>query len=96
MRVLFCIRKDYLKNFAGDIAQLNTMASFLKRKGISVNINCGLVTDYSSYDLIHLFNLTRISETYEYYKIACEYKKPIVLTPVFWDLTKYYKLFLDY
>jgi len=69
MKVLFCIRSNYTKNTAGDSVQLQTTAKYLSNFGVDVVINTG-VKDYSEYDIIHLFNLTRISETYEYYKIA--------------------------
>jgi glycosyltransferase involved in cell wall biosynthesis len=90
MRVLFCIRSNYLKSIAGDSIQLLTMAKFLRDKGIKIDINTGEIKDYSSYDIIHLFNLTRVSETYKYYKIAKSSKKNVVITPIYWNLEKYY------
>lgn len=90
MRVLFCIRANYLKSIGGDSIQLLTMAKFLRDKGIKIDINTGEIKDYSSYDIIHLFNLTRVSETYEYYKMAKSSKKTVVITPIYWNLEKYY------
>lgn len=95
MKVLFCIRSDYYRDFAGDSMQVLKTAEYLKKKGVTVEINNGHITDYSSYDLIHLFNLTRIGETYKYYKIAKHYKKNIVLTPIYWNLKKYYNSIND-
>jgi glycosyltransferase involved in cell wall biosynthesis len=90
MKVLFCIRPNYLKNIAGDSVQLLTITKYLRSKGVDIYINNGKIKDYSEYDIIHLFNLTRITETYEYYKIAKKCKKPIVITPIYWNLEKYY------
>lgn len=90
MKVLLCIRNDYYRNFAGDSMQLLKTAQYLKKMGTEVDINNGSITDYSKYDIIHLFNLTRIGETYRYYKRAKSYKKNIVLSSVYWDLKKYY------
>ncbi len=90
MNILFCIRNDYLTNFAGDSSQLLETADYIRKKGTTVTINNGTVFDYTNYDVIHLFNLTRITETYQYFKIAQKYNKPIVLTPIYWDLSKYY------
>lgn len=90
MNVLLCIREDYMKNFAGDSMQLIMTSKYLNKLGVNVTINSGNIADYSSYDLIHLFNLTRVSETYRYYKIACYYKKKIVISPIYWNLEPYY------
>ncbi|MCY6370530.1 glycosyltransferase family 4 protein [Clostridium ganghwense] len=90
MRILLCIRDDYVKNFAGDSMQVLKTAEYLRKLGVKVYINDGRIVDYSNYDIIHLFNLTRITETYRYYKIACKYKKYIVISPIYWDLLKYY------
>lgn len=90
MKLLFCIRNDYYRNFAGDSMQVLKTAEYLRKMGVTVEINDGNITDYSSYDLVHLFNLTTIGETYKYYKIARSYKKNIVLSPMYWNLKKYY------
>lgn len=95
MKVLMCIRSDYYRNFGGDTVQLLKTAEQLKKLGVDVEINSGFITDFSSYDIIHLFNLTRMGETYKYYKIARHYKKNIVLTPLYWDLTRYYAYIND-
>ncbi|WP_163194432.1 glycosyltransferase family 4 protein [Clostridium thermarum] len=90
MRVLMCIRSDYLRNFGGDSVQMIKTAEHLRKLGVDVDINSGDITDFSPYDLIHLFNLTRMGETYKYYKIARHYKKDIVLSPLYWDMTRYF------
>lgn len=68
---------------------------YLRKKDVEIDINTGSIKDYSNYDIIHLFNLTRMGETYKYYRIARYYKKNIVLTPVYWNLKKYYKFIND-
>lgn len=95
MKVLLCIRADYYKNFAGDSMQLIKTAKYLRDMGIDVHINNGGITDFSSYDIIHLFNLTRMGETYKYYKLARYYKKDIVISPIYWDLRQYYEYIKD-
>ncbi|GAA0718345.1 glycosyltransferase [Clostridium malenominatum] len=90
MRVIYCIRNDYLRNFAGDSMQALKSAEHLRKMGVHIDINNGHIEDYSSYDLVHLFNLTRTGETYKYYKIGKYYKKTILLSPMYWDLKKYY------
>ena len=95
VRILFCIRGDYLTNFAGDSRQLLKTADYLRKKGVSVTVNCGEITDYKNFDLVHLFNLTRITETYHFFKTAQKFHKPIVITPIYRDLQKYYRYIGD-
>lgn len=91
MKVLLCIRNDYYRNFAGDSMQVLKTAQYLKKIGVDVDINNGSIINYSNYDIVHLFNLTRIGETYSYYKKAKSLKKNIVLSSVYWSLKKYYE-----
>jgi len=91
IKVLLCIRKNYLTDLAGDSIQLITTANYLRENGITADINNGDIVDFAPYDIIHLFNLTRISETYDFFNTAKASKKPIVITPIYWDLSKYYK-----
>lgn len=95
MKVLLCIRNDYSRNFGGDCTQLLMTAKYLRKKGNEVDINNGCITDYSNYDIVHLFNLTTIWDTYKYFKIAHSYKKNIVLTPLYWNLKQYYNFIKD-
>ncbi|MCM0650606.1 glycosyltransferase family 4 protein [Clostridium swellfunianum] len=91
MKVLLCIRGDYMKSFAGDSKIVLMTAKYLRRLGVEVDINDGYISDYSSYDIVHLFNLTRMGETYKYYKQAHRQKKIIVTTPIYGNLKKYYE-----
>lgn len=89
--VLLCIRGNYLNPFGGDSVQLLKTADYLRRQGVVATINSGSVTDFADYDLIHLFNLTRITETYDYFLLAQKFHKPFVITPIYWDLERYYR-----
>lgn len=95
MKILFCVRGDYYRNFAGDSMQILKTEEHLKKMGIAVDINNGDITDYSSYDIVHLFNLTTVGETYKYFKIAKSYKKTIVVSSVYCNLKKYYHYIND-
>ncbi|WP_035288440.1 glycosyltransferase family 4 protein [Clostridium sp. KNHs214] len=90
MKVLLCTREDYMRNFEGDSKQVLKTYQYLKEKGIQVHIDNGHISDYSQYDIIHLFNLTRVGEIYKYYRIAHIAKKPVVISPIYWDIEKYY------
>ncbi len=96
MKVLLCIREDYFRNFAGDSMQVLKTQEFLRKRGVKADINNGSISDYSSYDIVHLFNLTPMGETYKYFKLALHYRKNIVVSPIYWDLTQYYKYTKDF
>jgi len=70
--------------------QLLTTVDYMREKGVEAVINDGSITDYENYDIIHLFNLTRISETYMSFVKAKKSHRPIVITPIYWDLAKFY------
>jgi glycosyltransferase involved in cell wall biosynthesis len=91
MKILLCTRQDYHRNFGGDSTQVLKTAKYLEKLGAEVHINNGGIFDYSNYDIIHLFNINKVGEVYNYYKIAHKYKKKIVTTPVYYNLTKYFK-----
>jgi glycosyltransferase involved in cell wall biosynthesis len=95
MKVLLCVRQNYYRIFGSDSMQVLKVAQYLKKIGVSVDINNGGTIDYSSYDIIHLFNLNAAGEVYKYYKIAYHYKKTIVISPNYWDLSEYYKYIND-
>jgi hypothetical protein len=90
MKVLLCTRQDYYKNFDGDSTLMLKTAQYLKKFGVEVHVNNGCIYDFSEYDIIHLFNLNKVGETYKYYKIAHKNKKKIVLSPEYFNLSKYY------
>lgn len=95
MKILMCIREGYLKSFAGDSMQVIKTMEYLKRYNVEVDINNGSIFDFSRYDLIHLFNLSILGETYQYYKRALAYKKPVVISPIYWNLSRYYNFIKD-
>ncbi|KGK87854.1 glycosyltransferase [Clostridium sp. HMP27] len=95
MKVLFCMRNDYYRNFGEDSMQALKIKKYLNKIGVEVDVNYGQVDDYSSYDIVHLFNLKITGEIYKYYKTARYYKKKIVISPLYWDQNKYYNYIND-
>ncbi len=91
VRVLFQIRPDFMKNLAGDSIQLLNTKKHLERLGIRVDISSSFAQQYKGYDLVHLFNLTRVVETYAYAYKAYEYGMPIVLSTIYWNNSYYYE-----
>ncbi|MBU3101667.1 MULTISPECIES: glycosyltransferase family 4 protein [Clostridium] len=92
MKVLLCVRQDYYRNFAVDSMKVIKTAEYLRKLGVTVDINDGGIYDYSSYDIVHLFNIDTAGETYRYYKIAQFYKKSLVISPMHWDMKKYHMI----
>lgn len=89
MRVLFCIRRDYLQSLAGDSIQFLKTKEFLVKRGIQVRVSSNPKENLREYDIVHLFNTIRVSETFEFYKNAKKQNKKIVLSPIYWNYIKY-------
>ncbi|GAB6087935.1 glycosyltransferase family 4 protein [Alkaliphilus crotonatoxidans] len=85
MKILFCIRDDYLSNMAGDTIQFLKTREYLSKLGLSVDVSHNPYENLEAYDLIHLFNTIRIADTYRFYRNGIKYKKKIVLTPIYWN-----------
>ena len=85
MKVLFQIRPDYLQNPAGDTVQIVSTGRALKAIGVDVALSTDPNVLLADYDLVHIFNLTRIKETYMYFLNAQKQKKKIVVSPIYWN-----------
>lgn len=86
LRVLIQNRPDSSENPGGDTIQMEQTASFLRRLGHQVDISLDLQPDLSSYDLVHLSNLTRPFETLLQAENARGLGKPYILNAIYWDL----------
>lgn len=91
MKALLCARNGFEKNMAGDTVQIKITAGYLRSKGIAADITQGETPDMSPYDLVHIFGLAPIEDIYEIYAAAKEKGKRTVISPIFWDLEKYYQ-----
>lgn len=91
MKVLLCARGDYLKNTAGDTTILLKIYKHLKDLGVGVDIACSDDdNDYSSYDIIHLFDVKGIFDSYKHFKGATNYKNKLVVSPFYFNMSKFY------
>jgi len=60
MKVLFIVRATLLTNKGGDTIQIQKTAEYLNKAGIQVSIKfSNEKIDYSTFDLIHFFNIIR-------------------------------------
>ena len=84
MKVLMQIRENYLTGPGGDTIQLLKTKEYLEKIGVEADVSTELEPDLSSYDLVHLFNLTRIQETFIQAKNAKKQGKRIALSTIYW------------
>lgn len=88
LRVLFQTRPDYLKNLAGDSIQLLKTKEYLEKLGVTVDVSTS-VASLANYEIIHLFNTTRVKEAYYYYLNAKKQKKPVAVSTIYWDFAEF-------
>ena len=91
MKVLFQARPDFMKNPAGDTVQIVATGQALKNLGVEVHLSADPNIDLSPYDLVHIFNITRIKESYMFFLNAQKQTKQIVLSPIYWPPNAYLK-----
>ncbi len=75
-------RTDAFRNYGGDTTQMLKTKECLENLGVDVDINLDLRPDLTNYNIVHLFNVTRIHETYMQCKNALEQHKPVVLSTI--------------
>jgi glycosyltransferase involved in cell wall biosynthesis len=85
MKVLIQNRNNFLKSVAGDSIQLNKTKEYLEKLGIRITVSCEQEKDLSGYDLVHLFNIMPIEDTYRQYQNIKRHRKKYVLSTIYWD-----------
>lgn len=83
MKVLFISRATLFSQPGGDTLQMEETAKYLRKKGITVDINPEN-PEIAHYDLIHGFNLIRPAVLLPYLK-----EKPFVLSSIYHDYAEY-------
>ncbi|EHQ87541.1 glycosyltransferase family 4 protein [Desulfosporosinus youngiae] len=91
MKILFQARPDFMKNPAGDTVQIVSTGQALKNLGIEVHLSADPNVELSSYDLVHIFNITRIKESYMFFLNAQKQAKKIIISPIYWPPNAYLK-----
>lgn len=91
MKVLMQTRQNVFDLAGGDTTQLVKTKEALESKGIDVDLSLDLRPDVSGYDVVHLFNLTRVQETFIQSKNAKEAGKPVVLSTIYWPTDSFEK-----
>lgn len=90
MKVLFQTRSGYKDGPAGDSIQMLMTKKYLEQLGVEIDISSRADINLKDYDLIHIFNCTRLPEAYSFYRNAVFQRKKIIISPVFIDMSLYY------
>ncbi|HHV63437.1 MAG TPA: glycosyltransferase family 4 protein [Firmicutes bacterium] len=91
VRVLFQSRPDILTLPAGDTIQLFETMQHLRRLGVHIDHSGELHPPLDGYDLVHLFNITRIAETRVQCDNAVAQGKPVVISTIYWNMEEYFE-----
>jgi glycosyltransferase involved in cell wall biosynthesis len=91
MKVLFQIRPGYSDSPSGDSVQMFMTKVHLEKLGVKVSVSSRADINLKDFDLIHIFNTTRLSEAYSFYKNAVNQNKKIIVSPIFIDMHLYYR-----
>ena len=89
MKILFISRSTLFKDRGGDTIQVQNTAEYLRKIHVHVDIKlCNEEIDYSSYDLIHFFNIIRPADILRHIERS---KKLYVVSPIYVDYSEYEK-----
>jgi len=84
VRVLFPVRSDLQTQSGGDTVQILGSAEVLRERGLEVVICSNGSARPADFDLVHLWHLERVHETYIHLDRAQAADRPVVLTPIYW------------
>jgi glycosyltransferase involved in cell wall biosynthesis len=88
MNVLFRIRSDVDRFPGGDYVQLLKTKSALARIGVTGDVAPGVGQTGGGYDVVHLFNTTRIHETAVQSAQAHRNGTPVVISPIWHSMAE--------
>lgn len=90
MRILMQGRPDLFAVSGGDTVHLTHTMAALADAGVEVDLSLDLRPDLAPYDLVHVFNLMRADEGYLQVDNAVRQGKPVVVTPLCWDMSEFF------
>ena len=88
-RLILQARVNLFSKPGGDTIQMNDLKDGLIRRGLRVEISTELKPPLDSYDIVHLFNITRVHETYIQFANAKRQRKPVVCSTIYHPLEEY-------
>ncbi len=93
MRVLMQIRADGEIVGGGDVQQMRETTAALAALGVEVVMEPALSAAYDEFDLVHLFNTTRINETWQQYRAARRAGRPVVVSTIWHSIAEMRRYF---
>jgi glycosyltransferase involved in cell wall biosynthesis len=82
MRVVMGIRGDCGAVPGGDVVQMEKTGAELERMGCRMDYRAGVLGDLTGVDLVHVFNTTRIDDTYRMLRQAQAAHRPVVVSTI--------------
>lgn len=82
------IRADADRIGGGDLQQMRETAAALRHRGVEVETSCRLPASPAGFDLVHLFNTTRINETWQHFLAARRLGIPVVVSPIWHSMAE--------
>ena len=84
MAVLFAVREDWTDRPGGDTVQIRNTARELRRLGVEVTVSSDPKADLRGVDLMHVFHLGRVHESYPHVLNATAAGAAVVVSPIYW------------
>jgi glycosyltransferase involved in cell wall biosynthesis len=81
-------RVDAFEFPGGDTVSMTRLREWLVKMGAQVDVSLEMEPDCSAYDVVSLFNIMRVHETYAQFRNAKRQSKKIVVMPIFWDFSE--------
>jgi glycosyltransferase involved in cell wall biosynthesis len=88
IKVLMQNRIDAFECVGGDTIAMINLRNHLVNLGMSVDVCLDLEPNLKKYDIVNLFNIVRVNESYIHFKNARKQKKPVVVMPIYWDFSE--------
>ena len=92
VKIVLQNRPNYRRSIAGDSIQLIKTEEYLIKTGVNATIDNSPQADLAAYDVVHLFNLIPVVETYQFYLNARQQNKKIVLSTIYWDPVEFFEV----
>jgi len=83
VKILMQSRLDAFSRPGGDTIQMIKTKEYLGKRGCEVDIDCHLNPCLDRYDIVHLFNIVRVHETYLQLINAKKKGKPVALSSIY-------------
>ena len=86
LNILFALRQDYKNNPGGDLVQMDAWRRSLQQAGYKVSVSADMKDEavWQKCDLVFIWHLERIHDSYLWWKRAKAKGIPVVLVPTYY------------